>query len=142
MTRKEFISAWLSKITNDGIQQFSSAFIPANNTEVLNLPAKTLIIGEEFFGTFEIIATDGTPVLNADSYAKAKYIIYANRTKPGKILIPKDNLQLKAAISKYENYLDEIIKKIVEGYKKDFPGDKNAGAAVNEIFKLLNLVRC
>ncbi len=141
MTKKEFISAWITTITNDGIKLFPSEFTSDKGNEVLNLPEKTLIIGGEFFGSIEILTTEGTPILQADNYDKAKYIIYANRTKPGKINIPKDNLSVKKSVSKYESYLDEIIKQIDKDFKKKFPGERNSGSTVNEIFKLLNLVR-
>lgn len=141
MTKKEFISTWINKISDDGIKLFPSEFTFNENLVSLKLPGKTLVIGEKLFGFFEILTTDGTPVLNVSDHSKAKYIIYSNRTKPVEILIPQDDASIKESVSKYENYLDEIIRQIENDYKRNFPVDKNSSNTVNGIFKLLNLVR-
>lgn len=141
MIEKEFISGWIKKISGEGIKPFPREFINIAGCQKIKLPGKALVIGEEFFGSFEIITVDGSPVLHADDYMKAKYIIYANRLKPEEILLPEDNDSVRKAAALYENYLDEIIKLVETDYKKNFPGEKNSASAVNEIFRMLNLVR-
>ena len=141
MTEKEFISGWTNKISNEGIKTFPGEFINKSDNVIVKLPGKALVIGKEFFGSFEILTVDGSPVLHADSHVKAKYIIYANRMKPGEIIVPKDENGIKQSVTLYENYLDEFIKLIGIDYKKNFPGGKNSISVVNEIFKMLNLIR-
>lgn len=142
MNEKKFISSWISKLSSDGTKNFPSDFISLeNNFTEVKLPAKTLLIGKEFFGRYEIITPDGNSVFHADSYSIAKYILYANRNTPKLILLPHDDADLKKAVQLYESYLDSLIKEIESGYKKSFPEGKNSKFIVNEIFKQLNLVR-
>jgi hypothetical protein len=105
------------------------------------MPGKALVIGESFFGSIEILTTDGSLFLYADSHVKAKYIIYSNRNQPSSITIPKDETIIKTAVEKYENYLDLLIKQIEQDYKKTFPSGKDSILLINNIFKLLNLTR-
>lgn len=142
MNGKEFISSWISKLVSDGIKNFPSDFISLKNKYIeLRLPGKTLVIGEEFFGNYEIITPDGISVFHADNYIQAKFILYANRNTPELIHIPSDETELKKSVRAYEFYLDSIIKEIETDYKKYFREEKNSKFAVNEIFRQLNLVR-
>ncbi len=142
MNEKEFINARILQITSSGIKNFPSDFIsPGYKYSELKLPSKTLIIGEEFFGQYEIITPDGNSILHAKNHTQAKYILYSNRKLPAFINIPDDDSLLKDAVQKYESYLDSLIKETENIYKKSFPEEKNSKAVVSEIFKQLNLVR-
>lgn len=141
MTEKEFISGWTKKIAEAGIKNFPDDFIKDLSTEVFKLPGKTLVIGQEFFGSHEILTIDGDSFLQVSSYSKAKYIVYANRLKPKIIKIPLLVSEIKTIVSNYEIYLDGILKEIKIDYNKIFPDGKNSIMSVNEIFKILNLNR-
>lgn len=141
MNQKEFVNSNASKLASEGIKNFPGDFIELKGHTKLKLPGKTLLIGEEFFGKYEIHTADGNSILHAESYLQAKYILYANRENPQIIHLPVDDKELKAGIQKYEFYLDNIIKEIEADYKKSFPDQKNSKTVVNEVFKLLNLVR-
>ena len=141
MTEKDFISSWIEKIKAEGIKSFPDEFIDSKDFEEVALPGKTLIIGQEFFGSYEILSVDGSLVLHAENHTKAKFVIYANRMKPKKIKIPKGEKILKASVSSYEEYLDGFIKKIETDYRKNFPGIKNSGDVTNGILRILNLTR-
>ena len=141
MTEKEFISGWTKKIEKEGIKKFPEDFIVNKDLEKIELPGKTLIIGEEFFGSYEILTIDGNPFLQLKNHTKAKYIVYSNRLKPKIILVPSSESEIKTAVSNYENYLDGILKEIKQDYTKNFPYGKNSIASANEIFKILNLTR-
>jgi hypothetical protein len=91
------------------------------------VPGKALVIGGSFFGSLEILTTDGSVFLTVDSHIKAKYIIYSNRNRPLKINIPEKELEIKSAV--------EL------NYKKTFPGGKDSALLINNIFKILNLTR-
>ncbi|RPI74104.1 MAG: hypothetical protein EHM47_04490 [Ignavibacteriales bacterium] len=140
MSEKEFISSWISRLTSEGIKNFPRDFIAANNFEKINLPGKTLLIGEKFFDRYEIITPDGASVIHVNNYTAAKFILYANRNKPDSILMP-DEIEIQKAVHSYEPYIDSIIKRIEKDYKKVFPDDKNSKMIVNEIFRQLNIVR-
>ncbi|OGU46179.1 MAG: hypothetical protein A2000_15130 [Ignavibacteria bacterium GWB2_36_8] len=141
MSEKEFVSLSASRLASNGIKNFPHDFTEFKEYTEFKLPGKALLVGEEFFGKHEIHTAEGVSVLHVESYLHAKYILYANRTTPQIIHIPSDNNELKAGVQKYESYLDRIIKDIEADYKKTFPEQKNSKYAVNEVFKLLNLVR-
>lgn len=141
MNEKKFITTAASKLASDGIKNFPRDFTEIKEYTELKLPGKTLLIGEEFFGKYEIHTTEGDSAFHADSYLHAKYILYANRDTPQIIYLPSDESELKSGVQEYESYLDQIIKDIEEEYKNAFPEEKNSKNVVNEIFKLLNLVR-
>jgi len=126
LTDKEFINKWTSTLSE---------------VEEITLPGKTLVIGEEFFGDFEVLTADGNAIMQVSSQNKAKYLVYASRFKLTSVKIPTDEMQLKSVITKYESCLDAIIKEIEADYKKIFPGEKRSNNFVNEIFRILNLNR-
>lgn len=146
MTEKEFSAAWADKLSSKGIKKFPSDFItPDIQVEEIILPQRALVIGNEFFGAYEILTVDGSLFQHAESYEFAKYIIYANRLKPGKVNIPVNDMDIKKINSAYEKYLDSIIKEIETEYKKLFPPDKSSripqAPVSNDIFRILNLTR-
>jgi hypothetical protein len=141
LTEAEFVSNISKEILSAGIKDFPAGFASFKDKTQINLPGKTLIIGKEFFGKYEIITTGGSSIYNADDYFQAKFIVYANREKPSSIYIPNNSKILNDAVTAYENYLDSMIKRIETEYKKVFPSGQNSKTAVNEIFKIVNFVR-
>ena len=141
MTEKEFISSWTEKLSDGNLKNFPGDFIESYDSSKIELPGKPLVIGEEFFGSYEVLTVDGNPVMQVESNEKAKYIIYANRLKPGSIIIPNDDGEIKKAVINYSRYLDSIIKEIESDYRKNFPSGVNSVSAVNDIFRILNLTR-
>lgn len=141
MAEKDFIIKWVDELSNS-IKSFPQDFLlDLSNCRKFSLPKKTLLLGNEFFGAYEILNVDGSLFSQAESFDLAKYIIYGNRNKPENILIPIDTEEIKKATALYEKYLEELIKKIESDYKKSFSGDKNYLSAVNEIFRRVNLTR-
>jgi hypothetical protein len=141
MSEKEFISGWTARLSYEGIKSFPNDFIMFNDHKEVRLPGKTLILGEEFFGNYEILTVDGISVLHAESGDQAKFILYANRNKPEIMHIPLKESELKSSISGYEEYLDSIIRKIESDYKENFPDEKNFNAVMNDVFRVMNLIR-
>ncbi len=141
MTEKEFISSRAKQLMDEGIKNFPADFGEPGDAFELELPSKTLVMGEEFFGSFEILTIDGNPVHQSPSHEEAKYIIYANRPRPASVKIPKDKPALKMLLSSYEDYLDSLIKNIEKDYLEVFPDGKNANFVSSEIFRILSLAR-
>jgi hypothetical protein len=141
LSEKLFIENWLSSILSKGVKQFPLHFIDESDLDVISVPIKTLIIGQEFFGNYEIITTDGASVYQASSYDEAKFIVYSSKERNGKAYIPKDKLLIKSLVDSYNNYLDDLLNQINKDYKKNFPDGKNVNAVSNEIFQKLNLIR-
>ncbi len=141
MTEKKFIADWIIKLNEEGLKEFPGAFLKTDELKEIVLPGKTLVIGKEFFGSYEILSTDGESVYQAASLDEAKYIVYSSRDKSSLIKIPADGKYTREALSLYNEYLDAIIKHIETDYKKIFPREKKSNYIVNEIFKRLNLTR-
>lgn len=141
MDEKNFRLHWIKTLNNESIKIFPNDFLASCELENYALPGKGLLIGNEFFGEFELIDADGKEILRVDSYDKAKFIIYSNRSKPRVITVPINISVIKEMNLKYEAYLDSIIKRIEHDYQKHFPGSKNYTDLLNQIFKHLNLIR-
>lgn len=141
VTEKEFITRYIKKHSETSSKIFPDDFTNLSDTEKLELPHKTLLLGAEFFGAVEILTTEGTPVLLAESIHKAKYILYANLNRSGNIIIPKNENEIKTAVENYEKHLDWILIDIEEELKKNSPESRNLHSVTNEIFLKLNLVR-
>ncbi|MDP2363825.1 MAG: hypothetical protein Q8M94_08655 [Ignavibacteria bacterium] len=141
MNEKLFVENWISKVLSSGIKQFPFHFIDESQIDIISIPVKTLMIGQEFFGAFEIITTDGEPVFQASSYAEAKFFVYSSKERNGKTYLPKDKSTIKNLVDTYNNYLDDLLNQIKIDYKKIFPEGKNFQSVSNEIFQKLNLIR-
>ncbi|HRI47031.1 MAG: hypothetical protein KF721_07935 [Ignavibacteriaceae bacterium] len=140
MNEKDFVIEQ-SKELSESIKSFPSDFIEDYEGKVISVPSKNLILGEEFFGKYEILTADGFLVLHAETYEEAKFIVYSSRLKTSSVKVPADVEVLKSSLSGYSKYLDGIIKNIAARYKKKFPEGKNLHSVTNDIFRILNLVR-
>lgn len=141
MNEKLFIENWLSKVQSFGIKQFPLHFIDETQLDIISIPIKTLVIGQEFFGVYEIITTDGESVYQASNYDEAKFVVYSSKARNGFTYILKDKSQIKSLVDSYNSYIDDLLNQIKKDYKKNFPDGKNVHAVSNEIFLKLNLIR-
>lgn len=141
MTEKEFISHYINKHSETSSKIFPDDFTNLTDTEKLEMPHKTLVLGNEFFGVVEILTIEGKPVLQVDNIHKAKYIVYANLNRSSNIIIPKSEYEIKTAVENYEKYLDWILLDIEDKLKQKLPESRNLLSVTNEIFLKLNLVR-
>ena len=141
MTEKEFISRWNNELKGGVLKQFPDDFIQSTDCALLTLPRKSLVLGAELFGSYEILDTDGNLQLQINNLVKAKYIIYANRNKPVEILIPRKEEEILMTVKSYERHLDTILAGISRDYKIAFPDGKNSLQVSNIIFKSLNIIR-
>jgi len=140
-TEKEFIAKTVEALNKKGIKIFPDEFVSSSEMKTISVPSKALIMGEEFFGRYEILSADRKVVHQALTYSEAKYLIYASRKKAVEITIPVNDEEIKQAVLHYEKYLDSLMKEIVSLYKKTFPEGKNSLFVMNEILMILNLVR-
>lgn len=138
---KEFIKQYVEKIITGGIKNFPDDFISTDKLQKVKLPGKALHLGEEFFGSFEILNSDGESFLQVNDYNRAKYLIYSNKKLPAEILIPNDGDEINKSVKKYELYLDNIIKDILSTLSKTGIEIKYSSNIISEIFRILNLVR-
>lgn len=141
LKEKEFIAKTVETLKKKGIKTFPNEFLSFSAIKTISVPAKILIMGGEFFGNYEILSGDRNVVYQASTYSEAKYFIYASRNKTSEINIPLSEEEIKQTILLYEKYLDSIMKEIVSLYKNNFPEGRNSLFVMNNILKILNLVR-
>lgn len=141
LNEKDFIKQYVEKITSDGVKNFPEDFISTDKLQKVKLPGKALHLGEEFFGSFEILNSDGESFLQVHDFNRAKYLIYSNKKLPAEISIPDNDDEIKESVKKYELYLDNIIKDIRSAFLKTGVDIKHSSNIISEIFRILNLVR-
>jgi len=141
LNEKQFITTQIEKIKSEGIKIFPEDFCDLSDIKEINLPEKNLVLGKDFFGSFEITATNGESVLNVEDQSEAKFIVYSSKKRGNQIKIPKDSKLITESVKKYEGYLDELLIKIRNDYRKEDLEVKYIGIISGEIFKKLNLTR-
>ena len=140
MTLKEFIGKKVKELSSKG-KSFPDDFIIPCKMTSLTLPDETLIIGNEFFGSFEILTSKGTTYELTNSMIKAKYIVYAGKHRNETIQIPREENDIEIVVKNYEKYLDGLLKQIESDYQTKFPEGDEIQIASNEIFRKLHLYR-
>lgn len=140
MTEKEFAVQYIEKIKGE-IKNFPDDFLKKDNCDELLLPGKLLFLPSPLFNCYQIIDEAGETIYSTDDQYKAKYVIYANRIKPVRLLIPKTDLRVYEVVRDYERYLDNLLKEIETEFKQTFPNSKGFKRISAQIFNSLNLVR-
>lgn len=140
MTEKDFAAKWTELIKGE-LKNFPEDFIGKDDCEEILLPGKILFLPSPLFNCYQIIDDTGETIYSTDDHFKAKYVIYANRTKPVKIKIPVSELRVYEIVRDYEKYLDSILKEIETDFKISFPASKGFKRISAQIFNSLNLVR-
>ncbi|MFC2084779.1 hypothetical protein ACFLS9_06960 [Bacteroidota bacterium] len=141
MTYRNFEKKWIKKIEKELLKKFPDEFIRISDSTKISLPETTLILGNEFFGNYEIMDSNGNSYFKSQDIYDIKYILYANRNTPKSILKPKDHDKLISAVKEYERLLDSILKEMEREFKTVFPGSKIFSRTSGRIFSNLNLHR-
>lgn len=141
MSEADFIFSKSKELSLSGIKNFPIDFLNLKDYSEIEVPNKVLVLGKEFFGSFEVSSATGDFVISFTNESEAKYVVYASKDRKSKIKIPNNSDSLKNTIESYENYLDGLLNDIKKDYQKKFNGGKNFTSVSNEIFKKLNLTR-
>ncbi|MBP1682792.1 MAG: hypothetical protein H6Q27_355 [Ignavibacteriaceae bacterium] len=141
MSEKDFIFSKSKDISLSGLKSFPIDFSNSKNLTTIEVPEKVLLLGKEFFGSYEVSSATGDFVLTFNNEFEAKYVVYASQSRKNKIKIPSDLIAIKKTVEDYEKYLDQILQEIKKDYLKKFSNEKNLTSVANEIFKKLNLTR-
>ena len=141
MSEKDFIFSKSKDLSISGIKSFPVDFIQLEKFNTIEIPDKVLVLGKEFFGSFEITSATGNFVLTFHNEFEAKYVVYASQNRKNKIKIPTDLISIRKAVEDYEKYLDQLLQEIKKEYLKKISNGKNFTSVSNEIFKKLNLTR-
>ena len=141
MTSVEFIKTKVKEITEAGLKSFPDDFLFPCSVKDTLLPGEILIIGNEFFGSFEVLTVKGDLFCYTDTLLNAKYLTYASVQKKQNISLPLNPEDTEQVVKSYEKYLDELLKSIGKDYNVSFPENKDINGIINEVFKRVNLKR-
>jgi len=141
LKEQDFIFSRSRNFSLNGLKNFPSDFTDLKHTGIIEVPEKQLLLGKEFFGSYEVSTPAGDFVLTFNNEFEAKYIVYASQNRKNKIKVPKELKSIKTAVENYENYLDQLLNEIKKDYLARFSSGKNYTIISNEIFNKLNLIR-
>jgi hypothetical protein len=141
VTESDFIFSKTRELSLSEIKNFPIDFYNLKNFTEIDVPDKVLVLGKEFFGSYEVSSTSGDFVMTFSNEFEAKFIVYASRNRKNKIKIPRDSESIENAVEEYEKYLDMLLQDIRKDYLKKINNGKNFSTVSNEIFKKLNLTR-
>lgn len=141
MSEKDFIFSKSKDLSISGLKNFPIDFINPKSFNAIDVPDKVLVLGKEFFGSYEVSSATGDFILTFNNVFEAKYVVYASQNRKNKIKIPPDLISIKKAVDDYEQYLDQLLQEIKKDYLKKINNGKNFTSVSNEIFKKLNLTR-
>ena len=131
---EELIQLVIEDVLPDGNKTFPDDFIDKSNTQLheievpgtelhLNPHSRTLVVSPKGYFRYE-----------AKNPPEAKYIIYANKKGQKKIKIHKDNLSIFKAVTSYEKYVSDTLKKCFELFL-DFTYDEAKAEFLTQIVK-------
>lgn len=141
MSEKDFIFSKSKDLSLSGLKSFPIDFLISKRLNTIEVPEKVLVLGKEFFGSYEVSSAAGDFVLTFNNIFEAKYVVYASQHRKKQIKIPGDLSNIKKSVEDYEQYLDDLLQEIKKDYMKKINNGKNFTSVSNEIFKKLNLTR-
>lgn len=140
MTEKEFVAKWIDKIRVE-LKKFPGDFLKNTECNTLTLPPRLLIFPPPLFNTYQIIDESGETAYSTDEHFKAKYVVYANRTRPEVLPMPVNDLHTYEIVRDYEKHLDSFLKEMESEYKKLFTNPKGFKRISLHVFNSLDLIR-
>jgi len=141
LNEKDFIFSKSKDLSLSGLKNFPQDFSNSKKISTIEVPEKVLLLGKEFFGSFEVTSATGDFSLSFQNEFEAKYVVYASHNRKNKIIIPVEHSEIRSAVEEYEKYLDKLLLEIKNDYQKKINNGKNITLVSNEIFKKLNLTR-
>jgi len=130
---QELIRTIINEVSPSGRTDFPANFLKDNSelyemevpgTELhVNPHSKTLVTSPKGYFCYQ-----------ARNPPEAKYIVYANKVGQKKIKIPKDNLSIFRAVTSYEKYVFNTIKRCFELFL-DFTYDEHRAEQLTQMVK-------
>jgi len=110
------------EIFGEKLLKFPENFIEITNSKQfkkLTLPKEPLKLGI-FKESVQYVVSENGFVLELRNEIEAKYIIYAHLRGATSVIIPDDMFVIFKAVKKYEKYVRDIQKKLIEVYKPQY----------------------
>lgn len=131
----------IAELVQSGIKQFPDDFLvdklkPQDYTGV-PVPNVPLKLGHYFLGQQDVIGEGFN--YTARSLAAAKYIIYAHKPDEYIVYLPDDDIVVTKAVTEYEQYLKELLKKLNQEILNRTFDHKLAESISKRIFEELGL---
>jgi hypothetical protein len=79
VSEQDFIFSKSKELSLSGLKNFPIDFIQTKNLSEIEVPDKVLVLGKEFFGSFEVSSATGDFVMTFTNESEAKYVVYASR---------------------------------------------------------------
>jgi len=137
---KDLIKNWLAKNRKIINKEFPKDFIGGLDCESIRMPEKILLLGEQFFGFYQLCDTNGELYFQEEELSKAKYIAYCSILKSDSISIPLNINDINTVVRAYEKHLDSMIISIKNEVANAQLKTKD-DEIVRQIFNTLNLIR-
>ena len=140
MTEKEFAQNWIEKV-KEALKTFPDDFLGKVECETISLPGTVLFLPPPFFSSYQVTNESGETIYSTNDHFKAKYVLYANRSKPTQLKVPVVDLNVYETVRDYEKHLDKFLKDMEKDFKLNFPNSKGFKRISIQVFNSLNLVR-
>lgn len=130
------------EILGGGVRKFPEGFIkgwPRIECKEITVAARKLKLGENFFDKQEICNGEGQHLMEVDSEARGKFIIYAKKKDEHIVKVPLSEIVIKKAVQNYEMYLKDLKKRLYTAFMEK-SGDHSASENMTyKIFEDFNL---
>jgi hypothetical protein len=137
---KDLVKKVISTLKKSELKIFPYDFIIGIDCIDEKIVNKILILGSEFFGSYEILTSDGVLFKMVNSLPLAKYYIYSSVNKKFILPVPTNSADIEIVVRKYENYFDELLKHISQLISQESTKvDKNK--IINQVIQNLNYLR-
>jgi len=137
---KDLVKKVISTLKKSELKIFPYDFIIGIDCIYEKIVNKILILGSEFFGSYEILTSDGVLFKMVNSLPLAKYYIYSSVNKKFILPVPTNLADIEIIVRKYENYFDELLKHISQLISQESTKvDKNK--IINQVIQNLNYLR-
>jgi hypothetical protein len=131
---EELIQLVIEEVLPEGNKTFPDDFIDTDKIKLreIDVPGTELHINP--YSKTLVVSPKGYFRHQAKNPPEAKYIIYANKRAQKNIKIPEDNLLIFKAVTKYEKYVTDTLKKCFELFL-DFTYDESKAEFLTQIVK-------
>jgi len=123
---EELIQLVIEDVLPDGNKTFPDDFIDKSNTQLREIEVPGTELHLNPYSRTLVVSPKGYFRYEAKNPPEAKYIIYANKKGQKKMKIPKDNLSIFKAVTRYEKYVSDTLKKCFELFLEFIYDEANA----------------
>lgn len=130
---EELIQTVIDEVLPSGSKNFPDHFLKDDcNLVEIEVPGTELHVNP--YSKTLVVSPKGYFSYRAKNPPEAKYIVYANKIGKKKIKIPKNNLSIFKAVTSYEKYVSNTMKRCFELFL-DFTYDESKAEQLTQVVK-------